>query len=181
MELQEMKALWKVDNTTPISITEIEKMTLENSHPMLRKIKRQLLLEMILWIIILFGYHNAFDGAKRPGAINLIFVAGLVQAVAYNFAGYCAARNLIAGSDLSTSFHNYLKKLRRFRWTAICSRAVLMLGVILFFSYGLEMQTKRIVGIAGITTMFGIQLLLISMSWNKRIEKLGGIAESLKN
>lgn len=171
-----MKTLWKANPAANISLTELEKMTLEKSHPLLKKIKIQMLFEMILWLIIILVYHNAFDGAKRPGAINFIFVIGFLQAVAYNFSGYMATRNLIAGPDLRSSLYNYLKKLKRFKWTAVCSRAALMFGILLFFSYGLEMQSKRILSIVGIVGLFGMQLLLVSLSWSKRIRKLSGIA-----
>lgn len=175
-----MKELWRLEQTADIPMVELQKMTLEKSQPVLKKIKLQLMLEMVLWVMVIVVYHSAFDGDKRPSGINLIFVVGFVQAIAYNFSAYLAARNVIAGADLGASLFNYLKKLKVFKWTAICSRAVLMLAVIVFFSYGLELVPRRLIAIAGILTLFGIQLLLISLSWNKKIRKLSKVMADFK-
>jgi hypothetical protein len=176
MELQEMKDLWSAAPQEHVALSALEKMTREESQPVLRKFKLQLLLELVFWLLIIFFYYDAFDGAKRPVAINLVFVLGFVQAAAYNLSGYLAAKNLIAGGDLATSLPNYLQRLKRYRWTAIGSRAVMMLAMMLFFTFGLEMEAKRLIAIAGILVVFGLQLFSIHLIWNKRIAQLSRIA-----
>lgn len=174
-----MKDLWNASQTEHTNMETLKNMVAEKSHPVLKKIKRQLLVEIVAWIVIICVYHNAFDGDKRPGAINLVFVIGFLQAIAYNLSSYLGARNLIQGVNLSASIKEYTKKLKKFQWAAVCSRAVLMAAIITFFCYGLEIDTKRLISIAVIAVLFGIQLVLISLSWNKRIKKLTGIAAAL--
>jgi hypothetical protein len=175
MELQEMKNLWNATPQEQVRLSVLEKMTREQSQPVLRKFKLQLFVELVVWLLIIFFYYDAFDGDKRPMAINLVFVIGFLQAAAYNLSGYFAAKNLIAGRDLATSLPNYLQRLKRYKWTAIGSRAVLMLALLLFFSYGLEMEAKRLIAIAGIIVVFGLQLYSIYLIWNKRIANLSRI------
>lgn len=181
MDITEMKDLWKATPTENTAIESLEKMIREKSNPLLLKIKRQLLVEMFLWLAVIMLYQSAFDGDKRPAAINLVFVIGFLQAIAYNLSSYFAARNLTHGSNLFSSFTDYSKKLKKLQWTSICSRISLMIALLVFFSYDLEMTSKRIFAIGVIITIFGFQLLLLYWHWSKRISKLTRIVTSIDN
>ena len=179
MDITEMKDLWKGTPTENTAIESLEKMIREKSNPLLQKIKRQLVLEMLLWLTVIMLYHNALDGDKRPAAINLVFVIGFLQAIAYNLSSYFAARNLTHGSNLFSSLKDYSKRLKKLQWTSICSRISLMVALLVFFSYDLEMTSKRIFAIGAIITVFAVQLLLLYWHWSKRISKLTKIVTSI--
>ncbi|TCD03870.1 hypothetical protein [Pedobacter psychroterrae] len=179
MELQEMQVLWKTRSTPHINTTELKKMTRDSNHPVIKRIQLQLLVEMIVWAVILFLYYDAFDGEKRPRAINLVFIIGFLQAIAYNLSGYLAARNLVHGTDLNISISNHIKKLKNLRFTAICSRATLMLTILLFFCYGLELNAKRTIAISIIAAISCVVLYLLYWSWTIKIERIRKIMTEL--
>ncbi|MHA4896362.1 hypothetical protein ACXZ1K_16530 [Pedobacter sp. PWIIR3] len=181
MELSEMKSLWKAVPIESTQIDEIVKMINEKSHPVLQKIKRQLVFEMLAWTVVIVLYHSAFDGNKRPAFINLAFVIGFMQAIAYNLSSYFATRNLVHGKNLTSSMKDYIKKLKKLQWTAICSRIVLMGGILMFFCYNLDMTIKRMISLGCIVAMFVFFLVMLYLTWTKRISKLTGIITSLSS
>ncbi len=179
MELNEMQNLWKSQKTDKKNNESIQQMALEKSQPVLKRIKKQLLLEMILWTFIVVVYHSAFDGNQRPAAVNLVFVIGFIQAIAYNLSGYLAARNLGTGNNLLHSIQEKIAELKKLQLTAVASRTVLMLSILFFFSYGLELNSKRLFSLAGITVVFALQLGLVFQIWKRRIVKLKEVATLL--
>ncbi len=173
-----MKNLWGSQPIEKKSKDVLAEMLKVKSHPVLKKIKTQLLLEMIAWLIFMAIYYTMFDGEKRPWFINFVFMLGLLQAMAYNLSGYLAAKNLIQGDNLFASFTNYVKQLKKFRSSAIGSRLLLITGLILFFSYGLEMNSRRIIAIFSISSIFMLQLWILYQQWTKRITKLEVISKN---
>jgi len=173
-----MKNLWAVEPREKKPTAALAEMLKVKSHPILKKIKSQLLLELTAWIVLLTVYYSMFDGEKRPWFINFVFILGLLQAISYNLSGYLAAKNLIQGDNLSASFTTYLKQLKKFRSSAIGSRLLLMTGLLLFFSYGLEMDNKRIIAILAISSIFILQLWFLYQQWTKRIAKLEAISKN---
>ncbi len=181
MEIEEMKNLWSA-SAQPANVKskiELNALVKERSNPVLKKIKIQLLLEIALWLILLSVYYSGFDGEKRTLFVNGLFVVGLFQAIIYNTVHYLAAKNLINGNDMMNSIFNYTLKLKKLRWGAIGSRVLLMTSLVLFFSYGLEMNSKRMVSLVAIISILGLQLWILYRQWANRISKLEQINEWL--
>jgi hypothetical protein len=172
MRIEEMKSLWEAQ---PIEVKQKEAlagMLTEKCHPILKGIRKQLILEISSWLIILCVYYSMFDGEKRPLAVNLIFIISILQAIAFNFTGYLAARNLVHGDNIITSIVVYLEKLKRFKWSSLFSRIIFMGGMLFFFFYGLNMVFFRTLSIVLIGVVFVSQLWLLQRQWSQRIKKL---------
>lgn len=181
MRIEEMKSLWAAQ---PIEVKQKEtlaEMLTEKSHPILKGIRKQLLLEIGSWLIILSVYYSMFDGEKRPLAVNLIVIISMLQAIAFNFTGYLAARNLVYGYNIVTSIAVYLEKLKRFKWGSLFSRIIFMSGMLFFFFYGLDMAIFRTLSIIFIGVVFVGQLWLLQRQWSQRIKKLVELKSELLN
>lgn len=174
-----MQKIWQSSSINKKTDLELETAIRQKSHPMLKKIKRQLMIELILWVIALICFYSMFDAENRPWFINGLLVLGFLQAIGYNLSGYLAARNLVGADNIIESLNIYTEKLKTFKWTSIFSRTILMVSFIFFFSYGLEMNAKRLISISAIALIFLVQLYLIHGQWQKRIDKLVGYQESL--
>lgn len=179
MDIQQMKALWQHKEPEPESLETLKEMIKEKSHPQLQKIKRQVLFETMIWIIMLCFYYTALDGDKRLLGVNFVFVLGFVQAIFYNLIIYRATRNLVHGSDLISSLTIFTRKLKRYQWVLFASRVVLMIAIIIFFSYGLELNIQRLISMGAIILVFALQLVLLYYNWNKRLNRLSTIIRSL--
>lgn len=79
METEEMKSLWASQSGKEMQKNALAGMLSEKSHPVLRKIKRQLLIEIIMWLVILCGYYSAFDGDRRPVPANFVISIGIAS------------------------------------------------------------------------------------------------------
>src|SRR5690606_11592688 len=181
MRIEEMKSLWTAQSIEVKQKEALSEMLTEKSHPILKGIRKQLLLEISSWLIILCVYYNMFDGEKRPLAANLVFIICVLQAVAFNFTGYLAARNLVYGDSIITSITVYLKKLKRFKWGSLCSRIIFTGGMLFFFFYRLDVAIFRILSIAFIGLVFIGQLWLLQRQWSQRIKKLAELMFELIN
>lgn len=181
MRIEEMKSLWEAQAIEVKQKEALAGMLTEKSHPILKGIKRQLILEISSWLIILCVYYSMFDGEKRPLAVNLIFIISMLQAIAFNFTGYLAARNLVYGGNIITSIAVYLEKLKRFKCGSLFSRIIFMGGMLFFFFYGLDMAIVRTLSIAFIGLVFVGQLWLLQRQWAQRIKKLVELKSELIN
>jgi len=181
MRIEEMKSLWAGQ---PVEVKQKEAlagMLTEKSHPILKGIRKQLLLEISSWLIILCVYYSMFDGEKRPLAVNVVFIIGMLQAIAVNFTGYLAARNVIHGDNIITSIAVYLEKLRRFKWGSLFSRIIFIGAMLFFFFYGLDMAVFRTLSIVFIGVAFVGQLWILQRQWSQRIKKLFELKSELLN
>ncbi len=62
MELENLKSRYRNAGKAPLTRENIQKMILENNHPVSKGIKTQLLTETVLWCIFLAVYDAIFDG-----------------------------------------------------------------------------------------------------------------------
>lgn len=105
----------------------------------------------------------------------------MLQAIAFNFTGYLAARNLVHGNNLITSIAVYLSKLKRFKWGSLFSRIIFMGGMLFFFFYRLDMAIFRTLSLVLIGLVFVGQLWLLQRQWSQRIKKLVKLKSELMN
>jgi len=179
MEIEEMKNLWAGQPTEEKQKEALALMLTEKSHPILKNIRKQLLLEISSWLVILCVYYSMFDGQMRPWIANGVFIMSMVQAIAFNISGYLVARNLIHGDNLVTSLSGYLISLKRFKWTSLFSRMIFMGGMLFFFLYGLDMDIRRVLAVGFIVVVSAGQLWFLHSQWSLKIDKLTSLQTNL--
>jgi hypothetical protein len=179
MEIDELKSVWKNIETPAKTTEEIQLMLLENKHPILKKIRKQLTLEIIIWSVFLFCYYNIFDGDKKPMAINIILISGFLLSLVHNLMGYRSTKYLLNGSTIKESLENYLSGVKSYAIISILSRVLLMTGFILFFTYGIHFNAGKYLSLAVIILIFLIQLFLLYRLWAGRLKNFRISVESL--
>jgi len=172
MEFEDMKDLWAGQAMEEKQKEVLAKMIRKKSHPILKKISRQLALEAGSWLVVLSVYYSMFDGQMRPWVGNGVFIIGILQAIAFNISAYLAARNLIQGDNLVSSLSRYIIELRKFKWISLFSRIIMMGAILFFFLYGLEMNTRRTFTVLFISLIFAGQLWFLQNQWSQKISKL---------
>jgi len=172
MEFNELKSTWNTVKTPEISPTEIQKMLSENRHPVLKNIRKQLTIEIIGWSISLICYYTMFDGDKKPVWINLLLVFSILLPVIHNLMGYRFAKYLVQGSNIQESLKNYLARVKRYAAISIISKQLFLIGLLLFFTYGLSFNTSKAISLVIIGVIFIIQLVLTYRIWAKRLVSL---------
>lgn len=172
MENDDLKSLWKELKMPEKDQTELSTMLKEQNHPVLRSIKRQAIFEFLALAAFLFCYYTMFDGNKKPLLINLI----LVFAIAFNMLNhlkiYRLQQNFRAGSNLLNDVSSFAEKLKTSQIQTIMSKVILAIGLILFFTDGIELNEKKWYAIAVIVVIFMLQLLLLNKIWQKRVREI---------
>lgn len=151
-----------------------------NRHPILKRIRMQLLIESIAWILFLAFYYDFFDGHLKPVLWNLalVFSAGLI--LVHNLLGYQVTNNPIHGSNLVNSLEIYLQKLKKYALVSISSRVLAISIVCGFFLSGLEnLAPRHFMGIVVFAIIITIQAVILRRVWSKRIQTISSKYQQL--
>lgn len=172
MENDELKSLWKDLKTPKKDENELSTMLKEQNHPVLRSIRRQAIFEFLALAAFLFCYYTMFDGNKKPLLINLILVFAITFNMLNHLKIYRLQQNFRGGSNLLNDVSSFAKKLKTSQIQTIMSKVILTIGMILFFTDGIELNEKKWYAIAFIVVIFILQLLLLNKIWQKRIAQI---------
>jgi hypothetical protein len=173
MNLEELKSNFNSPSPSPISKDTLLTMLDVNQHPTLKAIKIQLMIESIVWILFLACFYNFFDGHLKPAVWNIALVLAVGLLLVHNAAGYLVTNNPINGINIAESLTNYYKRLKKYAYLSIASRA-LAIGILFgYFLSGLQSLEQRhyiSMGVAGVVIV--IQVLLLWRIWSKRISTI---------
>ena len=172
MELTELKHAWNTVDTPVKSADDIKLMLSENRHPVLKKIKRQLTVEFIGWSAFLACYYTLFDAGHKSIWINIVLIVSVLLPLVHNLMGYRFAKYLVDGPTIREALANYLSKLKIYAIVSVFCRLLLITGLLIFFTNGISLDTKRAISLTIILLIFSIQLFLLSGLWMKRLKRL---------
>ena len=170
--MEELRSDWKNSSTSYKTTGEIKAIIMGNNHPVLKKIRKQLVFEIIGWTVFLCCYYSMFDGHEKPFGINLILVLSVLASVVHNVSGYSFAGHLSEGSDLKTSLSNYFSKAKRFAVLSVMFRVVFSAGLLTFLCYNIHFDTFRYQMLGVILLILIAQLSYLYFLWVRRIERL---------
>lgn len=182
MELDDMKSYWQqLPAESSKSADALNHMIKENRHPVLKGIRRQLVIEMVGWLIFLIVFYDFFDGHKRSLYLNLLVIGAGIFVVAHNAFGYLMARNLKAAGNLASTLSHYLTTTKTYSIVSIASRVVSTTAVLLFLTDTIHFTKEKYVILAGVVVLFAIQMGLLIRLWIKRIMNLEAAIQELRN
>jgi hypothetical protein len=173
MDLDDMKSYWQqlpAESNKPAEA--LKRMIKENGHPVLKGIRRQLLIEMVGWLVFLIVSYDFFDGQKKPLYLNLLIVGAGIFVVAHNGLGYMMARNLKTAGNIASALSDYLNKTKTYAIVSITSRIVSMTALLLFLTDAIQFTKEKHIVLAGIVVLFAVQIGLLCRLWIKRIIQL---------
>ena len=172
MELTELKQVWDTVEIPVKSTDNIKLMLSENNHPVLKKIRKQLTIEIIGWSVFLICYYSMFDGDHKPMWTNIILVVSVLLPLIHNLMGYRFVKYLVNGVTIKESLKNYLSKVKVYAIVSIICRVFFVIGLLVFFTYGLSFDTNKYISLAIIILIFLIQVLLLYKLWAKRLKMI---------
>ncbi|TDQ11761.1 hypothetical protein [Pedobacter metabolipauper] len=179
MELDDLKSTWNTAEPLAKTNSEIVIMMKENKHPVLKGIKRQMIIEVTFWIAFLACYYTMFDGASRPVHINVVLAVSVLIPILHNLYGYHMAKHLVVGESLTASLKKYIHRIKKYAASTILSRIVFVTGLMVFFSYTIQFNMARYYSLAAIILICIVQLFLLYKIWEKRIKNLNNILDML--
>ncbi len=171
MELEDFKSAYLQAGKQEKDKDALQRM-LHAGNPVIKGIKRQLIIETVLWLIFLVVYYDFFDGHLKPLIWNLLLVLSVILLLLHNFLGYKITNKPVNGDNIQESLKNYLQKVRWYSIISIASRITAIIIVFGYFLSSIESTDKKIWGIGFLLLLIIIQGLLLRKIWLGRIDKL---------
>jgi hypothetical protein len=174
MEQDFLKSAWQGMAAVPKSKDAIKSMMLERTHPVLKRIRRQLIIEAAAFTVFLFLYYDFFDGNRKPVYANVLLVMGLLFVIIHNIIGYMLTRRPVTGNTIKQTLACNLTKMKTFAITSIIVRMLAAGCLLLFFIQAIRFTESKYWILIVIILVFIIQIVLLSRVWAKRINQLRG-------
>lgn len=179
MATDPLQSAWQQIPAETTNSKAIKSMIQTGNHPVLKGIRRQLIIETAAFAALLVVYYDIFDGDRKPFIANVLLVAGLVLSIVHNLIGYRLTGSRLQGDTLIASVQKQLAKLKRYAVLSVLSRGLAGVCLLLFFSMAITYTTSKYWILAGIVLFFAIQLFVLYRLWTRRIGKLQQTAGNL--
>jgi len=179
MEQDPLKSAWRGINPKAKSNTELQRMLKEGTHPLLKGIRKQMIIETAAYIAFLCIYYNAFDGDRKPLTMNILLVAAMLLAIGHNIINYQFTKRRIQGENLQQSLNDQLSQMKIHATVSIASRVLMAACLLAFFTAVINFNTSKYWLLAGVIAVFIIQMALLSRIWLGRIRQMKDTIGSL--
>jgi hypothetical protein len=172
MEQDALKSAWQGMDANRKSNTELSSMMRESGHPVLKRIRKQLILETLSFTALLFVYYDFFDGDRKPFYANVLLVSALLFVLLHNIVGYVLTKRPVTGNSIKQSLHHQLLKLKTYAAVSVASRVLTAACLLLFFTSVINFTANKYWMLAAMILLFVIQIALLSGIWRKRIRQM---------
>lgn len=172
MELDQLKSTWNALDTPAKTAQELKTMLLENQHPVLKDIRKQVTIEIAGWSAFLLCYYTMFDGQEKPIWANLMLINSICCSLVHNAAGYNFSKYLVRDKDIKTSLQHYLSKIRNYALFAVFTRFLSFAGFLVFFTINIQFNTYKYLILAVLIVILTGQLVWLSRLWQKRLSTM---------
>lgn len=172
MELEDLKSKWKTIKTISKEETALLLMLQENRHPVLKKIRRQIQIEVSAWIVFLLVYFSMFDGDKKPFWVNCILIFSFLLPILHSLYGYFYNKYVTDGSNVKEALELLYNRLKKYAFIAVFSRVALMSGFLLFFTYSIDFTISKFLILLFLGIVFSFQLFVLFRLWKKRLKQI---------
>ena len=172
-----LKEAWKGAGTSTKSTADIKEMLKENKHPVLKKIRRQMIIEIVMFSVFGLIYYDAFDGHQKPLYANVILVASLLLVIFHNLIGYFNAKRSVKGDNLRVSLEKYEHQLKVFAFFSVLSRVIYTAGLAIFFT---SPVISRLWPVLLLLALVALQVIIVARMWRNRIRAIHTTVGTLK-
>lgn len=179
MELENLKSEYQNAGKALLSKEKIQKMIIENNHPVLKGIKIQLLTETVLWAIFLAVYYNIFDGHLKSSIWNVLLVVSVIFILIHNVLGFQIISNPINGETVLESLKNYLIKIKNYAVVSIATRVLAIIILLGYFVSTISLTNEKLVSLSFISLVIPVQIYLLHRVWAKRKSRINKIFQML--
>ncbi|MDW7693366.1 hypothetical protein R9C00_01305 [Flammeovirgaceae bacterium SG7u.111] len=172
MGIEDFKSVYENAGEKNISKDFIKKMTKTGNHPVLKRLRLQLIFETVVWAAVLIVFYDIFDGHLKVLAWNVAVVVAILLLLVHNLLGYKIIQYPIQGESLKASLNNYLAKIKTYAWVSIGTRVIAVATLMLFLTSTSNWTEKGFGVPLGMLSVFALQVYLLGKVWKTRIEKI---------
>lgn len=172
MNIEELRSDWQSIKTPQIELDRLKDMTIEKSHPVLSRIRKQIIIELIGWTAFFIICVTGLDAEQKSILANAILLLSVTLPIIFNIYGYRLSKEIIAGPDISSSLKNRINALKNFATVSVMLRIILISGVGYFFLSTVNMTQGKLILLGTGSVFLILPLYLLARIWKKRIGKL---------
>lgn len=172
MDLHELKNLLESEVRPKKDRSEIRTLLIAKPHPVLRNVRRQVIIEATAWSGFLFLVYTAFDADTKPFWLGLLVAFAVSVYLIHLLKGYAQIVAMPAYKPLAESLSFAYQRMRRFAMHNLLLRSLLLVVVLFFFSYGISFTPGKYGALLGIAIVFVVQVLLNRRLWLRRLRRL---------
>lgn len=176
-----LKSAWDNTPTPTRTSADIQAIASKQASPVMRGIRKQMVIETLGYGIFLTVYYDFFDGDKKPFYLNLLLVVAIIFIVLYNLTGYLLAKNPATGQHLLEQLQRQRQQLKRYAMAAISSRLLALGCIFTFFLVPIHWDNSKYMAVAIIVVLMGIQFFFLRKIWAGRIQRLNETITSLQS
>ena len=181
MEIDDLKSDWNAVQSIPKSEETLLLMLQENKHPVLKSIRKQIVIEVTAWCVFLMVYYSMFDGAEKPLWVNLVLISTLLLPLLHSIYGYYYNKYLANGSNVKKALEQLYNRLKNYALFSVVVRIGFVCGLLLFFTYNIDFTTTKYYSLLVISIVFLIQLFVLYRIWNKRLKRIRATIYAFSN
>lgn len=172
MDLDKLKADWQNQSTANLSLEEMQELVRSGKHPGLVRSRKVLLIESAAWAAFLLLFYDAFDGHEKPWWLNALLIFAFLVLLAHHLMGIWLLGQRKVNESLASSMAVYRGQLQQFIRLNFIGRLLAMATLLLFFLYGLEWNTKRLLISVGFLVVMFVQFYMLRRFWQERLASL---------
>ena len=172
MEQDALKSAWQNMSAGQKTNSELNSMMRERTHPVLKRIRKQLIIESAAFSVFLFVYYDFFDGDRKPLYVNMLLVTAILFILLHNIMGYMLTRSRVKGNTIKQSLEDHLYKMNLYAVVSVVSRVLVAACLLLFFTSVITFNAGKYWILAVVILVLAIQMALLSRIWMKRIKQM---------
>ena len=172
MEQDALKSAWQGIVGIPKTNTEVKLMMQESAHPVLKRIRKQLIIETIAFTVFLFVYYDFFDGDRKPLYANVLLVAAVLFNIVHNIMGYVLTKSGVKGNNIKQLLEAHLSKMKVYAAVSVACRVLVAGCLLLFFALVITFNSNKYWILAVTILVFFMQIVLLSGIWANRIRQM---------
>lgn len=177
MNQDALKSAWQ---SVPLekSNVSLKSIIRERHRPLMKRIRNQIIIETTAFVIFLFVFNDFFDGDQKPIYATWLLGSALAFAILSNLIGYKFIRFHPTGNNISQLLQARIATMKIYAWVSIGSRMFLAVSLLLFFTTVITLSPTKYWILAGIISVFIVQMVLLIRVWTRRINGLNEIYHS---
>ncbi|MGO4289747.1 hypothetical protein [Chitinophaga sp. RAB17] len=175
-----LKAAWDNAPTPSRNTAELAAIANRQASPVMRGIRKQLIIELVGYTLFLVAYYDFFDGNKKPFYLNALLVVSVLFLLAYNVFGYTLAKNPAIGSNLLENMQQQLQQLKRYALVSVSCRVFAMAGIFTFFLANIRWDNSKYAAVGVIVIVTLLAIFVHRSIWAGRIKRLRNTIAALK-
>ncbi|MGN6491272.1 MAG: hypothetical protein ACTHLE_04695 [Agriterribacter sp.] len=172
MDDNSLKSAWKNAGTSSRTQDEIKHSMQEKNHAVLKKVRRQMIIEIAGFTIFLFLYYDMFDGNNKPLYANVLLVISLLLVIAHNAIVYSFAGKSAEGHNIKQLLQTNISRLKMQGAITVILRIAAAASLLVFFVSVISLTPVKYWLLAGIAIIYVVQLWLLAIVQRKRLQQL---------